>query len=394
MIQNTTQRDAFMKRVRVSDLVPGMTTAEDVFNYNDKLVLPKRHALTSQDIERLESFAIMSIRIDDTVEIVPPVEETASSSGDGTSPLDSAQPVQQNNTPIVESPYSDRVKASSEFKEFQAHFVENLGEFNGMMNEIVQKGSPIDVKSVFDDVASLINTGDGRFSVFDMLQNMRQYDDLTYAHCLNVALICNVFAGWLHLPPEEVELATVCGVFHDIGKLCIPDEIVKKPGKLTPKEFKTIQTHAMEGYRILQNQNINDHIKNAALMHHERCDGSGYPFGFHSNQIDKFAKIVSIADVYDAMTASRVYRGALCPFKVIEIFEQEGLQRYDAEYILTFLENVVMTYMGNTVRLSDGREGKIIFINKNILSKPMLEGKNGDFIDLSKCKDISIEAIL
>lgn len=367
-----------MKRVKVAELTPGMVTAEDVYNYNDQLVLPKGLELTEQSIQRLETFAIMSIRIDDgkAVEMAPEVPEV--------------QPA----VPFDETPYSERVKASTEFKEFKAKFEENLGDFKESMNDIIQKGTPINVDSVLKDTLAMIHTGNGRVNIFDMLQNMRQYDDLTYAHCLNVALICNVFAGWLHMSQDEIELATLCGVFHDIGKLSIPDDIVKKPGKLTDEEFKLIKTHTVEGFRILQNQDINDHIKNAALMHHERCDGSGYPLGFTSNQIDKYAKIVAIADVYDAMTASRVYRGPLCPFKVIETFELEGLQRYDAEYILTFLENVVMTYMGNTVRLSDAREGKVVFINKNNLSKPMLESKNGQFIDLSKEKGVSIEMIL
>lgn len=360
-----------MKRVRINDLRPGMVTAEDVLNYNDQLVLPKGLELTTQSIERLETFAIMSIRIDDSI----PEPE----------PTDVAHD---------ESPYSERVKASQEFKEFKAKFDAQLAGFKDNMNDIVQKGAPIDIDQTLKDTLSLLSSSDGHINVFDMLQNMRQYDDLTYAHCMNVALICNVLAGWLHMTPEEIELATLCGVFHDIGKLAIPDSIVKKPGKLTEDEYKIIKSHTVEGYRILQKQNINEHIKNAALQHHERCDGAGYPMRFPGVRIDKYAKIVAIADVYDAMTASRVYRGPLCPFKVIEVFEQEGLQRYEAEFILTFLENVVMTYMGNMVRLSDGREGKIVFINKVNLSKPMIEGKDGQFIDLSKEKNVSIEMIL
>lgn len=222
---------------------------------------------------------------------------------------------------------------------------------------------------------------------------MRAYDDLTYAHCLNVALICNVFAGWLHFSQEDTELATLCGLFHDIGKLCIPDSIIKKPDRLTNEEYDVIKTHTIEGYKLLQNQPVNDHIKNAALMHHERCDGSGYPFGLTGNRIDKFAKIVSIADVYDAMTAARVYRGPLCPFTVIDIFEKEGLQKYESEYILCFLKNVVLTYIGQRVRLTNGQEGDVVFINPQQLSRPMIQC--GDtFVDLSKQKDIAIERLL
>ena len=139
--------------------------------------------------------------------------------------------------------------------------------------------------------------------------------------------------------------------------------------------------------------NISEAIKESALMHHERCDGSGYPLGIGENRINPYAKIVAIADVYDAMTAARVYRGPLCPFKVISIFETEGLQKYDSHYILTFLEHIANTYMNNRVRLSNGKEGDVVFMNKNSLSKPMIRcGK--EFIDLSKETDIYIETFV
>lgn len=192
---------------------------------------------------------------------------------------------------------------------------------------------------------------------------------------------------------EDIELADTLRSVSDIGKLCIPDSIIKKPDRLTNEEYDVIKTHTIEGYKLLQNQPVNDHIKNAALMHHERCDGSGYPFGLTGNRIDKFAKIVSIADVYDAMTAARVYRGPLCPFTVIDIFEKEGLQKYESEYILCFLKNVVLTYIGQRVRLTNGQEGDVVFINPQQLSRPMI--KCGDtFVDLSKQKDIAIERLL
>lgn len=363
-----------MKRVKVSELVPGMVTAEDVYNYSDQLVLPKGLVLNDQSITKLEFYAIMSIRIEEASMNVAKPEVTYSSAG--------------------EQSYSERLKKSPAFKEFQHTFDQKIGSIKGALNDIVDKGMDVDPDLLLEDTLALLNNSHGQVNVFDMLRNMRSYDDQTFAHCLNVALISNVLAGWLHMAPEQVELATLCGVLHDIGKLAIPESIVKKPDKLTDEEYNLIKTHTIEGYRILKDQDINVHIKNAALQHHERCDGSGYPLGWTSDQIDKYAKIVSIADVYDAMTASRVYRGPLCPFKVIEIFEEEGLQRYDTKYILTFLENVALSYIGNKVRLSDGRIGKIVFTNKTMLSKPMIEGEDGTFIDLSKEPNLSIDAIL
>ena len=136
-----------------------------------------------------------------------------------------------------------------------------------------------------------------------------------------------------------------------------------------------------------------DHIRNAALMHHERYDGSGYPMRISGKQIDPYARIVAIADVYDAMTAARVYRGPLCPFRVIEIFEQEGFEKYDVEYLLTFLENVVNTYLQCDCKLSDGRKAKIIFINKDKLSRPTVQCGN-EYIKLADHPDLTIEELL
>jgi len=139
---------------------------------------------------------------------------------------------------------------------------------------------------------------------------------------------------------------------------------------------------------------MNPRIVNSAMMHHERCDGTGYPFGLTSERIDDFAKIISIADVYDAMTSARVYRGAMCPFKVIEIFENEGLQKYDTKYILTFIQNVLNTYIQSRVRLSDGRTGEVIMINKQFLSRPLIRS-GSSYIDLSKEPDaVYIEEII
>ena len=102
---------------------------------------------------------------------------------------------------------------------------------------------------------------------------------------------------------------------------------------------------------------------------------------------------MAIADVYDAMTAARIYRGPLCPFKVISIFESEGLQKYDGHYILTFLEHVATTYMNNRVRLNNGMEGDVIFMNRNQYSRPMLQCAD-KFIDLSKEPDLYIETFV
>lgn len=376
-----------MKKLLRSNLTPGMIVGEDVFSYANQLVVPKGMVLTDKIITRLEFYSIPYVKVKDDPDepFDSPVTYCDNEAG--------SKPAPFLDIPSKSSPYSELIKSSPEFIQYKADFDQTINEFKGSMNDIVQKGAKIDTDVLLSQATHLIDGAPNTSAFFNMLHNMRQYDDLTFAHCMNVALISNILATWLNLSPKEIETATLCGLLHDIGKLAIPDQIIKKPGKLTDEEYKTVKTHTIEGYNILKNQNISDHVKNAALMHHEKCDGSGYPFGLKGDKIDAFAKIVAIADVYDAMTAARVYRGPLCPFQVIEIFEKEGLQKYEAAFILKFLENVVNTYMNYRVLLSDGTEGDIVYINHATLSKPMIKTEDG-FVDLSQHPDLSIEKII
>ncbi|MBQ1173237.1 MAG: HD-GYP domain-containing protein [Lachnospiraceae bacterium] len=376
-----------MKRLLRSNLTPGMIVGEDVFSYANQLIIPKGMVLTDKIITRLEFYSIPYVKVKDNPDEPFDSPVTYCDNETGTKP----EPVLD--VPQKTSPYSELIKSSPEFIQYKTDFDQTINEFKSSMNDIVQKGAKINTDTLLKQATHLIDGASNTASFFNMLHNMRQYDDLTFAHCMNVALISNILATWLNLSQKEIETATLCGLLHDIGKLAIPDQLIKKPGKLTDAEYKTVKTHTIEGYNILKKQDISDHIKNAALMHHEKCDGSGYPFGLKGDKIDAFAKIVAIADVYDAMTAARVYRGPLCPFQVIEIFEKEGLQKYEAAFILKFLENVVNTYMNNRVMLSDGTEGDIVYINHATLSKPMIKTENG-FVDLSQHPELSIEKIL
>ena len=430
-----------MKHVRTDILVPGMVVATDVIANGNQLVFPKGYKLTERAIGRLESYGIKDIRIEDPVDLNIEVEEiqedasdimpTAASMDSLLSALSNLEILQEEKTPeevSAEAPspnaegptdtaaadsastakdspkitvsqqeepsHFEKLKASKEFQSFKQSFSKNVDSLRANLNEIVEKNTPINVDHMIGDTMMIISNQGSTFGVFDMLHNMRDFDDLTFAHSMNVAMICNVFARWLRFSEEDVKTATACGMMHDIGKLKIDDAIIKKPGKLTAEEFRAIQSHPVEGYRILQPQNIDMHIKLSALEHHEKCDGSGYPMKLTGDKIDSFAKIVAIADIYDAMTANRVYREGMCPFRVIETFEEEGFHKYEVAYIMKFLENVVNTYIDNRVMLNDGRIGTVRWINKQRLSKPMLEMSDGTFLELGKERGLRIDKIL
>lgn len=356
-----------MRKLEVSQLTPGMVVAENIMSFRDELIYPAGYRLTSKAITKLRFYSVPFICIEDENDQFS-YEEMKT--------------------------YSERIRSTPEFQQFSEEFEKDVYKFKNALNDVVEKNTPLDIHDLLQDTLALLHNSTQNVHVFEMINNMRQYDDSTYAHSINVALIANVLATWLNMNEKDILMVTQCGLFHDIGKLRIPDNIIKKPGRLTEAEFNIVKTHPYAGYEILSKQNMNPRILNAAMMHHERCDGTGYPFGLTSEKIDDFAKIISIADVYDAMTSDRVYRAALCPFRVIELFEQEGLQKYDTRFILTFIENVLNTYIQTRVRLSDGRTGEVILINKQFLTRPLIRS-NSSYIDLSKEPDaVYIEEIL
>ena len=154
-------------------------------------------------------------------------------------------------------------------------------------------------------------------------------------------------------------------------------------------EFDLVKTHAFYGYHILSKFNLDPKILNATLMHHERCDGSGYPQKLKGDEIDKFAKIVAIADVYEAMTSARSYRQPMNIYKVVEILRGDMLQKYDYGYISTFLNHILDELIGNTVMLSNGMQGEVLMHSTTTFGRPIVKCEDS-IIDLGQERSISV----
>ncbi len=361
-----------MKTISVKDLQPGMIIAEDIkLNEKNVVLIQKGSAITQKDLARLVFYAIKEVSIEDALIPQGQREESA--------------------PPLVL--HSDNIKKSPKFIKFKEDFESCTAKFEHTLKDILNKDKAFDLDELMQPIYDLLQEGQDSSSIFDMLHNLREYDDATYTHCINVALMSNILAQWLKFSPEEKELATQAGLLHDVGKMMIPDSIIKKPSKLTANEYETIKKHPQIGYEVVAELELSNHVKNSVLMHHERCDGTGYPHGLMGPQIDKYAKLVAIVDVYDAMTSSRYYRNALCPFVAIETFEENGFEKYEPEMIYVFLQNIVETYVTNNVRLSTGNIGEIVMVNRNALSKPIIRVGN-NYVDLTQYPGVYIEAIL
>ena len=378
-----------MESIKLSDLKPGMVTAEPVKTKRGQELIPVGTTLTKQLISRMEFYSIESACIDETSMLTEEEIQAALQAamakkfGHPAPKVEKEEPKPEITTPKNEVAYSQKVKRSKSFQEYSLHSTVVTKMLQDQLEGFVFDQTPLDFDELLKGVKSLITPGQTVIQYFDMLHNLRSSDDSVYSHSLNVAMISRILGKWLKWTSSDLDSLVIAGLLHDIGKITIPPEILNKEGKLTDEEFEQIRWHPRAGYDLIKDLKIDSRVKKAALQHHERCDGTGYPMKVDEIMLDDFAMVVAIADVYDAMTAARKYRAPLCPFQVIREFERDGYHKYKTEFLLTFLRHIATTYQNNRVILSDGQAAKIILLNQNSLSEPLVQLNDGSCIDLA-----------
>ena len=375
------------KKVLTSNLKPGMVSSEAAYTYTNHLVIQSNTTLTPEIIDKLKYYAVKSVRV-----YIP--DEDAPKEKEKNTPTDTPQekaPVSHG--PSFDGPtYFERVQQTEQFVEFKDNFTSSISSFKDELNDIVAKNATDVTDNMLHEVDSILGRTRNSLHLLDMMQCLRGFDDLTYTHSMNVALICNVIGSWAGFSKDDLNTLMLCGLLHDIGKLKIPAEIIQKPGKLTDEEFDLIRSHPKLGYDILRSKNLDDRIKLAALQHHERYDGKGYPRQLAGIEINEYASIVAIADVYDAMTSIRIYRKGICPFTVISMFEKEK-DLYNPHYLYLFMKRLVEAYVNTEVILSNNERGKIVLLNQNLLSRPVVITDKKTY-DLSRDFSVDITALI
>lgn len=204
------------------------------------------------------------------------------------------------------------------------------------------------------------------------------------------ALTSYLLAKWNKFPEKEWMQIAMAGLLHDIGNVKIDPNILNKTSRLTADEIHEIRQHTVYGFKLLENgTSLNQGVWLAALQHHERIDGSGYPMKVKGEKIHPYAKIVAIADVYHAMTSNRKHRKAKSPYLVLEELMAEAFGKLDPVYVQTFVEKATQFHLGAFVKLNDGRVGEIVFTDRNYPTRPMIS-IHGTVINLIQERELHI----
>ncbi|MBF0295623.1 MAG: HD-GYP domain-containing protein [Magnetococcales bacterium] len=256
----------------------------------------------------------------------------------------------------------------------------------GSVLEDARLGKQVTLTPVKDAVR---NMADSMFRNPDALLSLsliKQKDEYTFMHSVNVGVFLMSFCRTLGMEEEEIINVGVGGMLHDIGKMRTPEAILNKPGKLSDEEFAIMKKHVVFSRKILsETPGIAEVSMHVAAQHHERHDGSGYPQGLKGSEINQFGQMAAIVDVYDAITSDRCYHKGNAPHVALKRMLEWSRFHFSSELYQKFVQCVGIYPMGTLVRLENGLLGVVILPNSESLLHPMVKiiinGKTGQRLE-------------
>ncbi|WP_409345254.1 HD-GYP domain-containing protein [Paenibacillus sp. MBLB4367] len=358
-----------MRLLPIGMCQPGMRLGKSIYNEEGIVLLGCHVELTQSLLERLMRYGIDFLYIDDPRTDDVEISELLSDE----TRLKAMQTIRGNFRKVLEE--STR---RSTFHSF-------LGkEFGKLINLLV------------DDLSA-------SKAAMIMLTNMQLRDHYLYQHSLNVCIYSTMLGMFHGYSRDELTVLSLGAILHDVGKVHVPLDILQKPGKLTEQEFDSMKQHTGIGFKLLKEEpNIPLQAAHCAYQHHERVNGSGYPRGLKGRDIHEYARWIGIADSYDAMTTSRVYRRAMLPHQALETLFTGSDTLYDHDKVETFRDKIAIYPIGVTVTLNTGESGVVVDLNANSPQRPIvriLHNEAGEDltvpyeIDLSKKLNLVVTSV-
>lgn len=391
--------DYIYKRQSIDDLVPGMVLGKMIVTSDGKIFLNEGAVLTLRTIQTLQLWGFRSVDIREECapgrQITPeneqlgelPVEDLTVQQPDDFSADQQAQ-----SEPAIVEEAEIPLNVPDEFASHYNNAVQVLKKHLGKVRFIKDDFNGDEIRRMVTmDIIPLIDD----HSVTDCLQMMPHEEDYLYHHSVDVGIIAGCLSFWMGRNYHEIEETILGALLHDIGKALIPLKVLNKPGSLTDEEMHLVRFHSLRGYKFLkQYGDFSQSVLLCALQHHERIDGSGYPMAVKGDKIHPYAKLIAIADVFDAMTSVRSYGKRATPYEAVEIMKREMVGKLDYEVCSVFLDKLSQRFVGDIVQLSNGQRGEVVFLNPHDCTRPIVRTRDGEFVDLDKLRDLSINKML
>lgn len=306
-----------MQKLLIDQIVPGMKLAKDVVLDDGRILLLKGFAIKPRYINKMKTYKVTSIYVEDNMVDLETISE--------------------------EILYEDA-----------------FTNIKGIM-ESVRMDEEISVEELKDTVQDLVHFILNDDMIFMTLTGIRDIDNYTFLHSVDVCIYTIITAKALELDLDDIQELALAAILHDIGKCKIPLAILNKPGKLTDYEFEVMKDHSVRGTNITKKMpDISDNIPKIICQHHEKWDGSGYPYGIKEHNIELGARIISIADVYDALTSDRVYRKRFMPHDAAEFLMRQSNSQFDPDLLKCFIDSITVYPQDSIVLLNSGEVARVL----------------------------------
>lgn len=346
-----------MQKVFIDDLAMGAVIAKDIFDSEGRMLISKGTIVRDRFFRRLEEVGINEIFIEENDQESLQIKDNI-----------------QNDLHIDDIIYEKtRVQAQMQVKKIMV-------KFSTMSHINVDKINKI-IENIIEQLLS-------KKDVVLTLSKLRSIDDYTYGHSVNVCVLSLIVGIDLNLEKDSLKNLGIGAILHDIGKVGISENILKKPSKLSNDEFEEIKKHTEYGYEILMKTNVSEEAAQIALHHHEKYDGTGYTRGLKGENIPLFSRIVAVADVYDAMSNDRVYKRKISPDKVFKEIARLGDKHFDSEIMAKFVGHLNLYPTGTGVILNTNHKGIVIGQNKLLPQSPLIRLFRKDKKDI---KDLYVD---
>lgn len=359
--------------VRTRQLQPGMKIDQAVVDKSGRNLVQRGSILDNYVIDSLLKMGVMMVYIQSGEETAGDIEKSIS-------------PQARKQIERLHTDDRSKVELSDSVKTRVAEGIQFIYS-NTESKELADA-----TNNIASNLMNAINSTD---AIAVDISALKTSDEYTFKHSVDVATMSMVLAKQQGLSQKQIYEIGVAGLLHDIGKTKIPLDILNKPARLTDEEFAVMKQHPVFGYRMIKDRDeFSNEICMAVLQHHEKMNSKGYPVGFPSDKITPYARILTIADIYDALVTERPYKSAFSQRDAVEmIMSMTG--ELDLTAMKSFLESMILYPVDSIVELSNGEKAKVVRNNPHYILRPTVVGiKSGRVYDLSldiKCANIIIK---
>ena len=343
--------------IPVSQLKPGMYVIAIASQTGAMEIAQTGMVTNPQQVEALIRRGVLTVRVDLARSKLP---------GGGTaSPADV----------VTNGAGSSRQIGSGEGRELKIRrLYQEARELQGKFIRHLKAGEPIDITPLAAVAEEMVDTMFTHGDAMLCLARIRAKDAYLMEHSMNVAILLAHFGRYLGLDRSVLKELTLGGLLHDVGKIMTPDEVLNKPGKLTDEELEVMREHVIHSHDILAaTAGITPIMLEVAANHHERIDGTGYPRRLKGDQLSLYTRMSGIVDVYDAVTADRVYKQGMQPTQAFRILLKGVDLHFDADLVTRFIKCMGVYPVGTLVLLSNQRLAIVMQRNEQQPLKPVVK---------------------